>query len=358
MKLQEKLLRIFLEKTLYHGTVADNKEDILKYGLIPQVGTWVKDAYGHEYDFDSDMFDNNFDDPEEYWGVVFAGDKKGISAALGGIRYHVGKKLGKDLTDVTIDDIARHGLLVIINDDDEYPDFIHKPDGDSRAEEKHDREYSPPPSVEPGDFWTRKSIRPKQVIEGNALIRFLRRYGAFNDEHLDSFKKDPKLQNIQKGQKKAREIATKEGTDAYETAMEMIEIDGLDEAIEKAEEYSHKYRNDFWNSVVTILYKKKKHSLNESNYTIIYRALPFNSEDIFRKDDYVTKKEKFAIEHAETSSIFNGEHYKVIKAMIKETDIRNASNPGEYLMNQDIIGNAVWKLVLDDNTQTVERVRL
>lgn len=96
----------------------------------------------------------------------------------------------------------------------------------------------------------------------------------------------------------------------------------------------------------------------ESGYTIIYRALPFNSEDIFRKDDYVTKKEKFAIEHAETSSIFNGEHYKVIKAMIKETDIRNASNPGEYLMNKDIIGKAVWKLVLDDNTQTVERVRI
>lgn len=91
---------------------------------------------------------------------------------------------------------------------------------------------------------------------------------------------------------------------------------------------------------------------------IIYRALPFNTQPIFRVDDYVTLKEKFAIEHAETSSIYNGEDYAVIKAYVQDQDIKPADNPGEYKMTKEVPGKVIWKLVLDPETQMVDRVRI
>lgn len=90
---------------------------------------------------------------------------------------------------------------------------------------------------------------------------------------------------------------------------------------------------------------------------IIYRALPSSAETIFRTNDYVTLSEKFALEHAETSAIYNGEDYAVIKAVVQDNDIKPASNPGEYLMTKDAQGKVAWNLILDDQTQTVKRKR-
>ena len=91
---------------------------------------------------------------------------------------------------------------------------------------------------------------------------------------------------------------------------------------------------------------------------IIYRALPFNTEPIFRIGDYVTPSERFALDHAETSAIYEGEDFAVIKAYVQDTDIKPADNPGEYRMTKDVPGKVIWKLVLDQNTQTVDRLRV
>jgi hypothetical protein len=92
---------------------------------------------------------------------------------------------------------------------------------------------------------------------------------------------------------------------------------------------------------------------------IIYRALPKNTEPLFRKDDYITLSERFALDHAETSAIYNGEDYTVIKATADEQkDFRPASNPGEYLMNNELNGKPIWNIIFDENTQNVERKRI
>ena len=198
---------LITERTLYHGTVDTHKDEISRYGLFPVVGDWVKNAYGAEYDVedDEDNFSNQDRDPEEYWGVVFAGDKAGIAKALGGVRYHVGKKIGKQITDVTIDDIKEHGLLVQIDDDDENPSFIQAPKkNDWDAMRKHQDEHDPPPSVEPEDYWSRESVPAKKLITGEALVRIFRRYGAFHEKH--NFANDERLAKIQKGQRRAAEI--------------------------------------------------------------------------------------------------------------------------------------------------------
>lgn len=119
-----------------------------------------------------------------------------------------------------------------------------------------------------------------------------------------------------------------------------------------------------WAEIVNIKYgepksgDKKLKVIQEDRGVMIYRALPFSAEDMFRVSDYVTKSEKFALEHGETSSIFNGEDYKVIGAIVNSSDIKPASNPGEFLMVNDKQGRGLWQLVLDDATQTVSRKRI
>lgn len=102
-----------------------------------------------------------------------------------------------------------------------------------------------------------------------------------------------------------------------------------------------------------------QHYYNESlSQEVIYRALPFSAPDEFRVGDYVTKSERFALEHAETSAIYNGEDYKVIRALVPASAIKGAHNPGEYLMVSDVPGKGLWKLTLDDATQTVKKERI
>lgn len=106
-------------------------------------------------------------------------------------------------------------------------------------------------------------------------------------------------------------------------------------------------------------YKMKfKEYFTESDLVIIYRALPFSADNTFRVGDYITKSERFALEHAETSAIYNGEDYKVIKGVARIGDIKPASNPGEFLMVNEVVGKGIWKLVLDDATQMVSRKRI
>ena len=171
------------ERTLYHGTVIDNKDGIEKYGLLPQVGKWVKDTYGIEYDVDSedDLYGTGFDDPEKYWAVVFAGDKEGLRKAVGGMQYHIGQKLGKYITDVTFDDIKNYGMLVLIDSD--VSNFV-KHDDENHA---YHNEHQPPPSVEPDDYWTRDSVSPKAILTGPALIRYLNKFGMLSDKRQPLF---------------------------------------------------------------------------------------------------------------------------------------------------------------------------
>ena len=162
-----------------------------------------KNSYGTSYDIDDETFVNHDMDPDEYWGVVFAGDKKGLDAAFGSIRYHVGEKLGKSLTDVTLDDIREHGLLAVI-DSEEYSDWQQHPDHDDPGYQEYEYEYNPPPSVEPGDYWTRDGAIPKKIVTGNGIIKLMRRYGALHD--VPASADDEELKNIQKGQKTARSL--------------------------------------------------------------------------------------------------------------------------------------------------------
>lgn len=156
---------LLTEKTLYHGTVIDNIDSIRKYGLLPSVGKFVKDAY------ESDIIgcDGN---PDDYLKeLVFATDKQQLDRAVTAITAQIGLKLNKGFHDVTDDEFIKHGMLAIIKDGD----FVmeRRPDSDDRDW----REY--PHTVEPGDYYSDDYIGVDIILTGNNMIRVLKRYGVW-----------------------------------------------------------------------------------------------------------------------------------------------------------------------------------
>ena len=104
---------------------------------------------------------------------------------------------------------------------------------------------------------------------------------------------------------------------------------------------------------------KKQQSLNESarnpgkklsehlryqysKSVAIYRAR--NTKDnTFNTEDYVTLSPKFAVEHAESTHIYEEEPQQVIKAIVHPSLVADASNPGEYFyIGKPIEGKSVY----------------
>jgi len=179
----EKLQQLFYpdgirEETLYHGTSLDNLGSIKELGLSGELGDFVQDSYGMDMDDD------------ELEGITFAADKNSISSAAGAIRYHVGKKLDKWLSDVTEEDIKKYGMLVVIKDiekpkDDKYFDYKENDDGGwhQRPNNQSDEGYysSYPPSVEPGDWFVQDGSGYDIILTGKKMMKVLRALGGLDD---------------------------------------------------------------------------------------------------------------------------------------------------------------------------------
>jgi hypothetical protein len=147
-------------RTLYHGTTVDNEASIRQHGLVGGVGGFVADTYGLDYD------------AEDIPALVFAANKQEISKALGAMTKHVGIKLGKNMHDVTDNDILNHGLLVIIYDVEDQVE--RRPE--KREDEGFYAEY--PLTVEPGDYFS-EDLPADKFVKGRSLLRLLGRYGAW-----------------------------------------------------------------------------------------------------------------------------------------------------------------------------------
>lgn len=153
-----KLKSILLEKTLYHGTIIDNVPSIKAIGLIPMSGNFVSNAYDEV-------------DADELPDLVFATDKKRLSKAVSAATAQVGFKLGKGFHDVTDEDFINNAAILKIEDGDLNFDY-------SSNNRDFDREEHPY-TVEPGDYYSRHSIRPDDILTGKSMIKLLSRYGLW-----------------------------------------------------------------------------------------------------------------------------------------------------------------------------------
>ena len=83
------------------------------------------------------------------------------------------------------------------------------------------------------------------------------------------------------------------------------------------------------------------HMTEDSQSVRIFRAQPTHT-NVIRKDDYVTKLLKFAVEHAESNHICTDEEHAVVTAVVPSSAIRDATNNGEYLSNVDVEGEQIY----------------
>lgn len=190
-----KLKSLLIEKTLYHGTIIDHVKSIEKYGLIPSVGEFVRNAYGGSID----VIDNEIS--EYFKELVFATDKEQLEKAVTSITAQVGIKLNKDFHDVTDEEFVKNGALVIIKDGESIMNF--RPENDEK------QEY--PYTVEPRDFYSDDTIGVDYVLTGKKMISVLKRYKAWPRYHVFGnidmkYKKDYLIkQAIKRNPKKSKD---------------------------------------------------------------------------------------------------------------------------------------------------------
>jgi hypothetical protein len=142
-------------RTLFHGTLQEFVPDILEIGLVPSLGEFTKHAYDEYVSAGIEM-------PK----LVFAADKDGISGCFSAI---IGAMRQKKIK-LTPENFLKHAAILIIKDSSR---FQHR-DGDGSDDWDNDR-Y---PQVEPGDYFTDRSVSVDFVLTGKKVMDLFRRYGG------------------------------------------------------------------------------------------------------------------------------------------------------------------------------------
>jgi len=299
------------ERTLYHGTVIDNKESIEKYGFSGELGDFVKDSYGMEFD----------DDTLE--GVTFAAQKDDMGKAEGAIRYHIGKKIGKSIGEVTIEDIRRWGMLAVlkeIEEDDDYGDGWRRRPENWEVEGYYD-EY--PPAVEPGDWFTENNVHVDHILTGQKLVDFLRRHGAL--EHVEGENEREVLQDL------------------IQAAVIYHGPDSRDAVVKKVKALTHKERKkmlsvyfDNYGDEIQARLDKQRHQkygtqkakqlkLDFSEGKLSLKSVFFESNSETRKTAVIIKGNPKYIEGSQEASSF----YKEIRSFLEDEGYDVQMHSGE-----------------------------
>jgi hypothetical protein len=162
---------------LYHGTIIDNMDSIMKIGLVPMIGNFTERFYGEYQDLLREL--------------VFLAREHNLIHAVTAMESQIAEKLGLDsLHEVTIQDVRDNGLLLIVEPD---PEIMFEKIEDGRAQ-SIDRESwyddEVPVNVEGEDVFSESNIYPKYVLYGSELVRFLLR------EKMIDYKEFQKLQGF------------------------------------------------------------------------------------------------------------------------------------------------------------------
>jgi len=190
-----KIAKKLIARTLYHGTVIDNMQSIKNIGIIGMDLDEAKD----QNSFVSDAYSGSYDD--ETWDYlkrqnitvpVFMTDKEELGKALGAMKHHISKKLGKSYHDVNDNDIRNHGLLVIIKDEEN--------DYEQSGEEIQPYEQESYFGIEPYDYYA-DQVSGDGFLYGNKLITFLNKMGV-------SVIPDEKTKTKLEGWQRGKDIAT------------------------------------------------------------------------------------------------------------------------------------------------------
>jgi hypothetical protein len=170
---------------IFHSSQADQFDEINKYGVEPQYGPWVKEIAEGATD-DPSFLD---DMPMAAWW----------SEQPDWVKMKTARAAGKNVNDVTVDDIRKFGHLSIA-DADEYADTVYRIpeegieyEGSEVSNLSGERmplyatdlyEYGDdgvgryPFGIERNELVTRESVEPKYSLTGQELVDFLEQYNG------------------------------------------------------------------------------------------------------------------------------------------------------------------------------------
>lgn len=168
---------------IFHSSQADQFDEINRYGVEPQYGPWVKEVAEGATD-DPSFLD---DMPMAAWW----------SEQPDWVKMKTARAAGKNVNDVTVDDIRKYGHLSIA-DADEYADTVYRIpeegieyEGSEVSNLSGERmplyatdlyEYGDdgvgryPFGIEINELVTRESVEPKYSLTGQDLVDFLEQY--------------------------------------------------------------------------------------------------------------------------------------------------------------------------------------
>ena len=167
------MTRIGSTRSLYHGTLRDHLPSIERYGLIPEVGQFTKDAYelgeNDEYKQGEDTYSADELGVEP---AVFMTGKDELQKAHTAMQAAIANKLGKPFHQVTDNDIRNHGLLVKL------PGQMGET-GEPLNQAQEGREDQPF-QAGPNDYYDTWGVGPNnlQFIHGPAMQRVFNQQGV------------------------------------------------------------------------------------------------------------------------------------------------------------------------------------
>jgi hypothetical protein len=168
------------EGEIFHGTVIDNLKDIKEYGLIPSSGSFVEMWYWEEREY----MEQRGEDPPEF---VFMCGKDELVGCISALYHHVGEKLGKDMHDVTWEDIKKYGLLIMVDIEDNTSIWWVREERSGYefvdlSGEVQGGDWDLPHGVEGSEYFSESSEYMKDYLSGEDLVKFVKKY--HEKEHL------------------------------------------------------------------------------------------------------------------------------------------------------------------------------
>jgi hypothetical protein len=147
---------------LYHVTNIKNLNDIKSYGLLPQFGETLKQAYANYYKIDEDEDERqelNFD------GILFFSEKPMLHYAHAGMGHYNLKIEEVLLTVVKKNDTIFHKV-------DDYPHFTDYK-GNPVTSVGYENVYDLPIMIESNDWFSFEEQTPVDLLYGDRLVQFI-----------------------------------------------------------------------------------------------------------------------------------------------------------------------------------------
>lgn len=141
---------------LFHGSIIDHYDSINENGLHPRVGPFVADIHG------------------EAEPLIFACGSDTLDKAEFAMRYHISKKLDTYWTLVTLDQIAEHGLMLVL------------PAAAFTQNLEYEWIKGVPKAVERFDWYSRSPVRPLRMVTGEAICDLFEEHGGFKVTEEDT----------------------------------------------------------------------------------------------------------------------------------------------------------------------------